>query len=65
LLQPWLEDWEACTPHIRRITLILYTEWILDEVDERSPDIRQVFRELGAGTGVELEIIERDYQNRE
>jgi hypothetical protein len=64
LLQSWLEDWKACTPHLRRITLIICPEWIFHEFDEWTPDMRQEFRELGARTGVEIEIIELDHQVR-
>ncbi|OKO99951.1 hypothetical protein PENSUB_8168 [Penicillium subrubescens] len=59
-LRLWLEDRSTCTPHLRRITLTLRTEWIFAEFDEWSPDIRQAYRDLGARTGVELEIIELD-----
>jgi hypothetical protein len=64
LLQSWLEDWKACTPHLRRITLIICPEWIFHEFDEWTPDMRQEFRELCARTGVEIEIIELDHQVR-
>lgn len=64
MLQPWLENWQACTPHLRRITLMICTEWIDDNIGEWPPDTRQEFRELGAQTGVQLEIIEQDYQTR-
>ncbi|KAL6228839.1 hypothetical protein BDW75DRAFT_235618 [Aspergillus navahoensis] len=58
LLQSWLEDWGACTPHLRRITLLL--SWIDTDMNEWSPGMRDRLRELGGRTGVALELIELD-----
>lgn len=34
MLQAWLENWQACTPHLRRITLMICTEWIDENIGE-------------------------------
>jgi hypothetical protein len=60
LLQSWLKDWKACTPHLRGITLLL--SW--NDDNEWSPRLRDQLRELGAHAGVPLELIELDgYEN--
>ncbi|KAH3027076.1 hypothetical protein KXV89_007486, partial [Aspergillus fumigatus] len=56
LLQSWLKDWKACTPHLRDITLLL--SW--NDDNEWSPRMRDQLRELGAHAGVPLELIELD-----
>jgi hypothetical protein len=56
LLQSWLKDWKACTPHLRGITLLL--SW--NDDNEWSPRMRDQLRELGAHAGVPLELIELD-----
>ncbi|GAB1216405.1 hypothetical protein ATERTT37_005619 [Aspergillus terreus] len=58
LIQSWLENLEACTPRLRGITLLL--SWIDTDMNEWSPSMRDRLRELGARTGVPLEIIELD-----
>ncbi|PYI01921.1 hypothetical protein BO78DRAFT_378087 [Aspergillus sclerotiicarbonarius CBS 121057] len=57
LIRLWLEDWRACTPHLRGITLRLeWTDW---ELDEWLPETTvQQLRDLGAQAGVEIEIID-------
>ncbi|KAG2019322.1 hypothetical protein GB937_005236 [Aspergillus fischeri] len=56
LLQSWLKDWKACTPHLRGITLLL--SW--NDNDEWSPRMRDQLSELGAHAGVPLELIKLD-----
>lgn len=60
LLQVWLKDWKACTPHLRGITLLFswvdfdYNGWTW------SPENREQLGELGAQAGIQLEMIELD-----
>jgi hypothetical protein len=58
LLQLWLEDWKACTPHLRGISLVL--EYVDDSFDEWNPSMREQLRELGAQASVQLELIVTD-----
>ncbi|RJE26611.1 hypothetical protein PHISCL_01025 [Aspergillus sclerotialis] len=54
LLQSWLKEWTICTPNLRRITLSLC--WI--DMDEWSPKKRAQLRDLGAESGILLELID-------
>jgi hypothetical protein len=56
LFQSWLDDWKKCTPHLRRISLVL--RWILDDFDEWCPGMRRRLRALGAQAGVQVELID-------
>lgn len=56
LLERWLEDWRACTPKLQGIFLLF--DW--ESEDEWCPRMRDQARELGARTGVTLEVIPRN-----
>jgi hypothetical protein len=60
LLQSWLKDWKACTPHLRGIILLLH--WIDEHLNKWSwsPTVRDQLRELSIHAGVPIEIIERE-----
>ncbi|PYI08131.1 hypothetical protein BO78DRAFT_428493 [Aspergillus sclerotiicarbonarius CBS 121057] len=55
LFRAWLEDWRACTPHLRGISLQI--NWGMD-YDQWSPRIQHQLRALGAQAGVQLELID-------
>lgn len=56
----WLNSWKAYTPNLQCLTLIL--SLIMDDFGEWPPSIRQHFMELGAQAGVQVEIIEQEYE---
>ncbi|KAE8136487.1 hypothetical protein BDV38DRAFT_293903 [Aspergillus pseudotamarii] len=56
VLQTWLKDWKAYTPHLCRISLVI--SLLDDEPDDWRPRLRHQLRELSAQGGVELELID-------
>ncbi|KAE8377162.1 hypothetical protein BDV26DRAFT_293462 [Aspergillus bertholletiae] len=61
VLQSWMKNWKAYTPHLRRISLVL--TMIYGWRDECCPWLRQQLIELGAQVGVQFDVIDlTEYQ---
>lgn len=56
LLQTWLQNWKACTPHFRGISLLL--KFIDDDFDDWNFGMRHQLRELRVEAEVKLDIID-------
>lgn len=55
VLQSWLKDWKTCTPHLRRISLVISV--LLYEPDDWSTKLTHQLRDLSTQTGVHVELI--------